>query len=166
MKPQEVLHKAFGRRGSTLLAVLLILVVLLLLGMAFLTQQTHLYGAASQAQSAVAARAIAESGLEDARAKLEKDVGFPPAADPTQETFTYSEVLTDITDTDPVGQYTVTIDLSKKEKNGIISVTSVGSLARDNQVRRVLYGEIDVSGDMATNSKFYRFVHFEDRGGL
>ena len=157
---------ASPRRGSTLLVVLLILVVLLLLGMAFLTQQTHLYGAANQAQSAVAARAIAESGLEDARAKLEKDVDFPPQADPSQMIFTYSEILTDITDTNPVGQYTVTIDQSKVEDNGIIMVTSVGRLSGDSQAQRVLYGEIDLSGDILTNPKFYRYVHFEDRGGL
>ncbi len=155
-----------GRRGSTLLVVLLVLVILLILGMAFLTRQTHLHGAANQAQLSVAARAIAESGLEDARAKLEKDVDFPPQADPTQQSFTYSEDLTDITNTDPVGQYTVTIDLSKKEKNGIIAITSVGRLSKDTQIQRVLYAEIDSSGDLATNPKFYRYIHFEDRGGL
>ncbi len=152
-------------KGSTVIMVLLVLVILLILGMAFLTQQTHLRGAARLAQSSVAARAIAEAGLEDARGKLEKDVDFPPPSDPTQQIFTFSEILTDH-DNDPVGQYTVTIDHSKTERNKVITVTSVGSLADDPRIQRTLYGEIDISGDILTNPKFFRFVHFEDRGGL
>jgi type II secretory pathway pseudopilin PulG len=153
-------------RGSALIAVLLLLVVLLILGMAFLTQQSLLYRASSQAQLSVAARAIAEAGLEDARGKLEKDLDFPPDADPDQKIFTYTEVLTDITDTREIGQYAVTVDFTNRTKNGIISITSVGTLAGDTNARRILYAELDVSDDLATNPNFFRYAQFEDRGGL
>lgn len=153
-------------RGSALIAVLLLLVVLLILGMAFLTQQSLFYRASSEAQLSVAARAIAEAGLEDARGKLEKDLDFPPEADPDQKIFTYSEVLTDITDSREIGQYAVTVDFTNKEKNGIIAVTSVGTLTGKNNARRILYIELDVSGDILTNPNFFRIAQFEDRGGL
>jgi Tfp pilus assembly protein PilV len=149
-----------------LIAVLLLLVILLILGLAFLTQQSLLYSATSQAQFSVAARAVAEAGLEDARGKLEKDLDFPPAADPDQKIFTYSEPLTDITGTREVGQYTITIDQTNRKKNGIIAVTSVGSLAGTSTARRILYAELDVSGTFPANPQHFTFVHFEDRGGL
>lgn len=153
------------RRGSVLIAVLLLLVILLILGLAFLTQQSLLYSATSQAQFSVAARAVAEAGLEDARGKLEKDLDFPPAADPDQKIFTYSEPLTNLSGRE-VGQYTITIDQTNRKKNGIIAVTSVGSLAGTSTARRILYAELDVSGTFLTNPQFFTFVHFEDRGGL
>ena len=153
-------------RGSTLIVVLLLLTVLLLLGMAFLTQQSHLFGASSQAQFSVVARALAEAGLEDARVKLEKDPNFPPPADPNQPVFTYSEQVTNITNTENIGQYSVSIDVSKRESNEIIAVTSIGSVGDNANTQRVLYAELDLSGDLGSNSHFFRFVHFEDRGAL
>jgi Tfp pilus assembly protein PilX len=153
-------------KGSALIAVLLLLVILLILGMAFLTQQSLLYRASSEAQLSVAARAIAEAGLEDARGKLEKDLDFPPDADPEQKIFTYSEALTDITNSTELGRYAVTVDYTNKDKNGIIAVTSVGTLSDQSNARRILYMELDVSDDFFTNPNYFRVVQFEDRGGL
>ncbi len=158
-------QKVRDRRGVILIVVLLLLVILLVLGMGFLTQQRHLHGAARRSHSAVLARALAEAGLEDARAKLEKDLDFPPSADPSQKVFSYSEQMTKL-DGSSFGRYTVTIDHTKVEQNGVIVLTSVGSLGGDDPTQRVLYAELDVSGDPSSNARFFRFVHFEDRGGL
>ncbi len=111
------------------------------------------------------ARFLAEAGLEDARIKLEKDGTFPPLADPAQTLFTYSESLTDIAGTTELGRYSVTVDISRRAQNGIIAIRSEGSLSQSPSYRRVLYAELDLSGDLSTNPNYFRYLHIEDRGG-
>lgn len=162
----EAMSPRRHRHGSTLVLVLLLMLLLLVLGMAFMTQQSRLYGAANQAQLAAMARGLAEAGLEDARGKLEKDLLFPPPADPDQQVFTYSEPVTDIGGVTVVGTYSVTIDLRHRQQNELIAITSVGSAGQERPIQRVIYAELDISGDLVSNPKFFRFVHLEDRGGL
>lgn len=151
-------------RGVALITVLLLLVILLILGLAFLTQQVHLYRSGSEAGLALMARSMAEAGLEDARAKLEKDFDFPPLTDGEQLVFSYSETLSDISGSHEIGSYSVTVDLSKREENEVILVTSEGRVGQESPVRRELYAELDTSLDIGSNSRFFRFIHIEDSG--
>jgi type II secretory pathway component PulK len=157
-----------GRKGSAIVAVLLVMAILLVMGLAYLTQKVHLYRASSAAGASSAAKALAEAGLEDARIKLEKDPTFPPGDRETQTVFSYSEVLTQVGSPEQVGTYSVTVDLSRLRQQSVIMITSTGTVGDtpEQAARRSLYAEIDVSGDIDTNPKFFRFITVEDRGGL
>lgn len=150
--------------GSALITVLLLISVLLILGMAFLTQRVQQSRAASAAESAAVARALAEAGLEDARVKLEKDQGFPPTDNDTQLKFSYTEEMTPVGGGAAIGSYTVTVDLEAKEDHSVVVVHSIGRVANsDPVVQTELYAELDLSGTISSNPKFFRYITVEDR---
>lgn len=91
------------RRGSILIATLLLLSLLLVAGLGLHGAQAQRYRGAAALGRQTAALALAEAGLEDARVKLEKDPLFPPRGAPEQAVFRYSEDL-------GAGSYTVTVD--------------------------------------------------------
>lgn len=156
------------RRGFTLVASLFLLVVLLVLGLAFLGKRVAQYRGAVAVRAAARARAVALAGLEDARVKLEKDALFPPLGSEEQLYFSYTETLRDING-QPAGTYTVTVD-SRLDKwpYAVVRLTSVGTVGPvdDPQARRRLYAELDVSptrrGTTVPNENFYRFINFQD----
>ncbi|MBI3924721.1 MAG: hypothetical protein HY319_04210 [Armatimonadetes bacterium] len=136
-----------GGRGATLIAVMLLMTVLLILGMAMLSQKSSQYEAAVRAREAAQARAVAQAGLEDARMKLTKDFGFPPVNLSDDEGFTYTEPLTGL-DGQEIGSYRVTLDRRLLgPPHLILQITSVGVVgARERPRSRVqLYAEVDMA---------------------
>jgi type II secretory pathway component PulK len=96
-------------RGSTLIAVLLLMALLLTLGMAMVNQSASAVQASTYRARAAAASALAWAGLNEARAKLGRDVFFPPRGGDGQQVFAYSEIMTDLAGR-RVGSYTVRVD--------------------------------------------------------
>ena len=70
---------------------LVIMLLRLVMGIGLMTVQSTKYRAAVQATAASQALALAESGLEDIRVKLNFDHRFLPRAGEGQSTFTYAE---------------------------------------------------------------------------
>ena len=130
-----------NRRGAVLVAVLLLAVVFLVGGIALTTQQQTRYAAVAAEIDALQALTLAESGLEDALVKLQKDPDFPPRGDPAQLTFTYSETV--LTDGREVGDYTVSIDTSYEAEPFEFYLVTVQATT-DSEVTQTLTAEIDV----------------------
>lgn len=160
-----------GRRRAFLLVMALMLVVLLLVvGLAFLGQKALQYRSASQTQLNVQAKALAEAGLEDFRLKLERDLDFPPMAEDGGSYAYREEVKVGST---VVGSYAVTIDNSYSSlPYGIVVVTSLGEAGSSSQqavARRALRIEVDIArkqrDDPALDNPTYRKVtSYQDLG--
>lgn len=106
-----------------LLAALLIVVVLGMLGSRGPGQE-----AAASARLHLQACALAQSGLEDTRVKLGKDLKFPPPPSPGQPVYSYSEAVYDVDDT-LVGYYYVKIDQELNQAPYYVHrITCLGSL--------------------------------------
>ena len=147
-----------GRRGSTLVMALLLSSLLLVVGTANLLEHRARYSARAAAALSVQAEALARAGLEDFRAKLERDPDFPPHDDVTATVFSYTESV------DGVGGYQVTCDLSLAAPPWqLLQVTSVGWVGRPDspQAQWALRGEVDLSpvvrGTTSDNPRAYYF---------
>ena len=159
------------RRGFLLITALLAVVVLLLLGFGLLGSQAARFRGTPRAAESAQARALAMAGLEDARAKLENDVSFPPApAGEGQDVFSYSERM-DLPGT--LGSYTVILDRSHEgPPYQVLHITAIGSLGRPDlpTAQHTLKAELDLSpvvrGTSNPNPRFFRFTHLEDESSL
>ena len=132
-------------RGSLLIGVLLMLVVLLLGGLALHTRQSQRYKGAVAESLSLQALCLAESGWEDARVKLDKDPLFPPPGGLEQPTFTYSEELSDPSG-NRVGSYTVTVDRRfDRAPYYLFLVTSQGYVGPTGRAQstRTMVAEVD-----------------------
>lgn len=141
------------RRGSILVAVLMLLAILFILGIAMLHKQMQAYRGATLLKEGAQAQALAEAGLEDARIKWEKDYLFPPPAAPDQVAFTYSEDLRDSAGR-LVGSYEVTVDATYAGPPALLlRITSVGTCGPRGQraTRKRLYGELDLAVKQRAN---------------
>jgi hypothetical protein len=158
------------RRGSAIIAVLLVSTLLLVLGMGMLSQKASLYESASRDRSAAQARGIAQAGMVDCQIKLSKHREFPPKRAREAKAFTYSELFTDNA-AQPLGTYTVTIDTTRAASPyAIYQVTCVGLLGdpEDPQARYEIYGEYDISRTMRddpalANPDYRKWVHFVEQ---
>lgn len=102
------------RRGSLIIAALLLFSLLLALGLGLMSSQSGRMRAAQAQIDALQARQLALSAWADAKAKLGKDLFFPPSTD-AQGHFSYSEDVYDQDasgDPEFYGTYTVVIDTS------------------------------------------------------
>lgn len=158
------------QRGSSLIVVLLVTLILFSLGVGLLSKRQLQYKGAYQATLAVQARALARAGLEDARAKLAMDYRFPPQSDDSGKAFSYTEEVRDLSSNSVVGYYTVTIDMSLQAPPfSILRVTSLGSAGTATMApsaRARMYGEIglDPERDVLTNT-YYDYLQVVDLGG-
>lgn len=126
------------RRGSALLTALAISTLLFVAGVSLIFQFRSDYQQRFSAARWAQARALAEAGLEDFRAKLERDPEFPPMQDIEQTVFEYSETVP------PQGGYQIRADISlRKAPWFLVLVRSRGVLQSGLMVS--LEGEIDVS---------------------
>lgn len=133
-----------GRRGSALLMALLVGTMLFVAGMALAFQYRADYQNWTFSSRWGQARALAEAGLEDFRAKLERDPDFPPYLDIRQTVFEYWQAVP------PQGGYQVRADISlRKEPWQLILVRSQGTLESGLTVS--LEGEFDVSTSVRGN---------------
>lgn len=159
------------RRGFLLITALLSVVVLLLLGFGLVGSQAARFRGVTRAAESAQARALALAGLEDARAKLENDVSFPPApAGAGQNIFSYSERM-DLPGT--AGSYTVIIDRTHEGLPfQVLHITAIGSLGRFDipTAQHTLRAELDLSltvrGTSTDNPRFFRYTHIQDESSL
>lgn len=158
-----------------LVTALLLCTVVLLLGMGFLGSRAGQYHSTVQAALAARARAVARAGLEDARAKLQRDIHFPPRPSQAQPVYSYTEDFFDLS-TPPqyVGTYDVQVDSSHDIPNvRVLVVTSRG------QVRGAGHGPtspplachsyrvcIDVTPSSYNLVRYYPLLRFDDLGAL
>ncbi len=159
------------RRGSTLVMVLLISLVLLLLGLGFLSKRSSQYAGARAVEDAARARALALAGLEGARARLSRDLAFPPPGDVDQLVFEYSENVFDRDGVTPVGAYVVRVDSTYAgEPTWLLRIRSTGLVgsAEHPRARRQLTAEVDLSptvrGGTAVNPSFFKIINWVDQG--
>ena len=158
--------KARLRRGSTLVAALLVSLVLLVASLGFLGQRAAQNRAVNASILRVQARAMAESGLEDAIQKLSKDGRFPPLFADKQTRFTYLETVTNGSGA-IVGDFTVTVDVTHRgAPYSILKLTStgrVGPVPTTPQAEMQLTAELDVSpfvrGTTNVNPRFFRVLY-------
>ena len=133
------------RRGSTLVMALLLSSLLLIVGTANLLEHRARYSARAAAALSVQAEAMARAGLEDFRAKLERDPDFPPRDDVQATVFSYTESV------DGVGGSQVTCDLSLTSAPWqLLPVTSLGWAGRPDspQAQWTLRGEVDLAPEV------------------
>lgn len=159
------------RRGSALIAVLLLLGFLMVLGMALLGKQTYHLRAATRASDAEAALELALAGLEEVRVKLDKDLRFPALRGTDQFTFSYREEVFDVDGGPSVGFYGVRIDRRWEEEPYAVWLIRVegilGSL--DNpRARRVLQATFDRAETRQgnPNPNYFDFIDITDHGSL
>lgn len=161
------------QRAFILILCLMIAVLLLVMGMGFLGKRSSQYRGSRLSAPALQAQALAEAGLEDARVKLLKDQDFPPEGADDQTVFSYTERLTDLSG-NPVGLYTVTVQTRDRDLPvGIIDIQSAGTVLDENGrpvAHRVLAAELDVAPtdrlSGGPNANLYRYLNFQDRGGI
>jgi hypothetical protein len=130
------------QRASALLAVLFISLLIFVAGIGLLFQFRSDYQQRFQASRWVQARGLAEAGLEDFRAKLERDPSFPPMQDVRQTVFEYDEAVP------PQGGFQVRSDVSlRKQPWHLVLVRSRGytGTITDPRLLVTLEGEFDVS---------------------
>lgn len=152
------------RRGFLLVSALLITLILLTLGLTFLGKRSVQYRRVAAAEASAQARALAESGLEDALLKLRRDLEFPPVRQ-DQSSFTYTEEVN--FDSQRLGGYQVTIDASfRQHPFRILTIRATGMAGPDpNQptAKRTIEAEFDVHTQRET---YYHLINYQDLGGL
>jgi len=173
-KIPAILRRRKIERGSLLITCLLLSLVLLILGMAFLAVKSMRYKGSAMAAAYAQVSAIAEAGIEDARIKIAKDPEFPPPGDKDQNVFCYSENLFDIDGTTLIGTYTVTIDSSMNcPPYLVIRITSTGLAGPlgEPYAKKTIEAELDMSKTLrdnaaAVNPNFFRFINWKESGSL
>ena len=169
------MRPSFNRRGSILVAALMLFAILLALGLGLMSSQSARMKAAQAEVEAIQAKQLCLAAWQDARVKLGTDCLFPPAG--TRESFAYSEDVLD-TDGEMLGSYTVAIDLrwekftredglplnqaSKGQvARGIYLVTCIGKVGErgyEPRAERTIYYELDMQS--------FKVIRTEDRGSL
>lgn len=150
------------------MATLLLCLILFALGSGLLSKQSALYEGSMQQVRAAQARALAQTGLQDALAKLMRDDSFPPLSSEGQQVFSYTEDLSDL-DGRPAGSYNVQIDRSLARRPWyVMRITSQG---RVGDSRYTLRGELDValkrrSQPGLDNPDLFHWIQVEDLSGL
>jgi len=162
------------KRGYGLLVVVILFsLMLLVLGIYLLDLKVIQYRTAVLEGDYFLARGVAEAGLEDARAKLNRDLLFPPPIG-GQQTFTYQDPVIDPDTGETIGAYVVTIELAKvNPPDLLIGITSLGLVGdpENPRARRELKAGLDISEKDRTNPaqnnpNYFKLVRWEDHGGL
>jgi hypothetical protein len=158
--------------------VLFLLVILVTMGFGFLGSRVGEYQSTAQAVLAAQARALARSGIEDARTKFNRDPLFPPPAGLNQTYFAYTENVFDVsTPPNYLGAYKVTIDLTYylgPNLGGYFSITSIGGAGgtapgkpplATHAYRAYLNGGTGVPvWPTPPPAKYFEIVRFDDLG--
>lgn len=164
------------RKGMLLIVALLVLGVALLAGMGLMTSQVSNYRGVHAAEEAAMALCLAQSGLEDARLKLERDGLFPPRGDGNllkpdtgtkpqdQSLFTYSEDIS--LDGKRIGAYRVSIDASFLPGYKFVRITSNGLVGPTEAptAQHVLKVDLDVATIRPATT--FQPIKIEDMSGL
>lgn len=158
-----------------LVTALLLCTIVLLLGMGFLGSRAGQYHSTVQTALAARARWVARAGLEDARAKLQRDIHFPPHPSQMQPVFSYSEDLYDLS-TPPryMGSYDVRVDSSHDVANvRVLVITSRGQVRASGQgpggpplACHSYRACIDVTPSSYDQVRYFPLLRFDDLGAL
>ncbi|MEW6283190.1 MAG: hypothetical protein AB1758_31565 [Candidatus Eremiobacterota bacterium] len=156
-----------------MILALILLGLLLTMGLALMGKQANLRRATGSAADASQALSLAWAGLEDARAKLAKDLAFPPPGALDQLRYTYFEPVVDLDGTTVLGAYEVTVDSAwRQPPYEVLVIRSVGYAGRPESpsARRELVAELDVAeldrtgpGD---NPRLFELIRVTDFGSL
>ena len=163
------------RRGFMLVTALLLCTIVLLLGMGFLGSRAGQYHSTVQAGLAARARSVARAGLEDARAKLQRDLHFPPHPSQAQTSYSYTEDFYDLS-TPPqyVGTYDVQVDSSKDVPNiRVLVINYRGQVRASGQgpaapplACHSYRACIDVTPSSYDQVRYFPLLRFDDLGAL
>ena len=152
-----------AHKGFVLALVLLLSVIMLILGMAFIGSRALLYRGSSRAGELAQAKALAEAGMEDARVKLDKDPDFPPPGRDEQDDFSYSEDVQDISGR-TVGYYEVLINSTHRVgPYAVLRIEAIGRVGpRDKPVaQHSIEAELDVSAQDRSDPNLPNPRHFQ-----
>ncbi|MCA9796527.1 MAG: hypothetical protein KC910_32185 [Candidatus Eremiobacteraeota bacterium] len=168
------------RRGFVLVLCLLLVAIIAVMAMAVTGKRALQYRGAERQQAGAAALQLAMAGLADVRAKLDRDIFFPPVSDTQQLEFCYTEQVMDLDGVTPWGSFEVTLERSHEDKPyylyRIISVGVYGPSERP-LARRAVLAEIDIAPDLVggkrgddknpatySNPDYWNLVNFKDLG--
>ncbi|MFN8610046.1 MAG: hypothetical protein U0931_21065 [Vulcanimicrobiota bacterium] len=164
-----------ARHAFMLVTSLLLCSLVLLLGMGFLGSRVGQYQSAIQASLAARARWVARAGLEDARAKLQRDIHFPPHPSQQQTAYSYTEDLYDLSSPPQyVGTYDVQLDSSHDIPNlRVLTVLSRGQVPALGQgpgspplACHSFRMCIDVTPSSFDQVRYFPLLRFDDLGAL
>lgn len=140
------------RRGGFLMVLVLLLLSLwLIFGLAFLSRSSSQYRAHRAQLASVQARAIAMAGLEQVRAKLDKDPSFPPRGAEDQKVFAYQEEILEPDGTTRAGSVRVVIDRTYGDPPfQVLKIRCTGLVGPRGAptARRTLEAEWDLAPDL------------------
>jgi len=167
------IHNRYGRGYGLLVVVILFSMMLLVLGIYLLDIKVIQYRTSVLEGDYFIARGLAEAGMEDARAKLNRDAAFPPLIG-DRMVFTYQDPVTDPDSGENIGTYVVTINLAKVEApDYLVGISSLGLVGDPDKPRaqRELNALLDVSekdrdAPLQPNPEYFRLIRWEDSGGL
>ncbi|MCA9775369.1 MAG: hypothetical protein KC800_01575 [Candidatus Eremiobacteraeota bacterium] len=165
-----------SRRGSLIVAALLLFALLLALGLGLMSSQAARMKAANSQTDSIQAKSLALAAWADVQGKLGKDLFFPPRLD-GQDLFSYGE---DVYDSDGklYGSYSVMIDtryVTQIRDEGIDTladsfvdvplgyylitcVGKVGPRGEEPTAERTLYFELD--------ARSFKVIRMHDRESL
>lgn len=135
------------KRRGLLIPCLLLIALMLVLCLATLSRQPHLYRAGRAALTAAQARSLAETGLEEFRARWNHDQDFPPRPSAGTRCFTYSEEVLDPVSGARLGRYLVTVeDTWRDPPYQLLKVESRGEVgaAADPESRYSIEAKLDL----------------------
>jgi hypothetical protein len=142
-----------------LVTSLLLGMLLLILTLALMARDSQRQGQVHQFSQSLQALELAEAGLEDARQKLDKDLHLPLRGDPSQIYLSYTDRL-------DVGNYTVTIDWSRRAlPSGFIAIRSCGRFASSLRTLTMLL-DVAPKRNEVSNPHYYHYTRPQDGASL
>jgi len=151
------------RRGFLLAMVLMLSMILLVFGLAFLGSRGRQYQSVIQASQEAQAQQLAHAGVEDARVKFDRDIQFPPSLAVGQNSFSYCENLTTAGGA-YLGQYRVVVDMTySRPPFSVACINSTGSVGPVNapEALRTYLCYLDLTPGSANR---YRVIRWDDLG--
>lgn len=145
------------------------MLVITIMGLAYVGSGASGYKGATKSLATQQALCLAESGIEDARMKLEKDSYFPPPQGDEGKVFSYTEDVLDIGGGNPMGSFEVVVDKTHgAEPYYIIRLTSTG---RQQEAVKSVRAEIDIcpfdrKDPTKANPNLYHIINWSEEGIL
>ena len=161
------------KRAFVLIVALFVVTFISMVAFAFLNSSSLELSTAMSVGLEQQALLLAQSGIADARVKLERDPLFPPPIGDDGTFFSYSEEVSDLAGGPVIGTFDVIVDHSyAEEPYYLVRLTSIGRLFRQNQeIKKSVQAEIDVSPTdrrsghtTEVNPNLYKIVNWSEEG--
>ena len=162
-----------NRRAFVLVVALFVVTFISLVAFAFLNSSSVGLTTVMSASVEQQALCLAQSGIADARVKLERDPLFPPPVGDDGKFFSYSEEGRDLGGGPVIGIFDVTVDQSCADAPYfLVRLTSTGRVMRQSQeIKKTVHAEIDLSPTdrraghtSEDNPNFYKIVNWSEEG--